>query len=138
MRQPTNEKIRLVEWVLLHEREIRIAVKEERERQKENRGDDPTGRTAVRLASPIEALVIKGCKIKKPEKWLEILDLAYRHIPKGDMADVLNARYKRREHYSATCSRLAMSQSKYQNILKKVRDYVQKISIQEGLIRVVG
>ena len=40
MRQPTNKKIRLIEWVLLNERSIRLAVMEERERQKEYAGKD--------------------------------------------------------------------------------------------------
>ena len=137
MRQPTNKKIRLIEWVLLNERSIRLAVIEERERQKEYAGEDPTGRTAVRLASPIGLLVVGGKELKRPEEWLRILELVYHHIPKGDMLEVLKARYKRREHYSVTCSRLAMSQGKYQNTVRKVRDYVQMVAIQEGLIRIV-
>lgn len=137
MRKPRDAKNRLVEWVLLNERSIRMAVMEEREKQKERDGADPTGRTATRLASPISLLMVEGCEIEKPEEWLRILELVYSHIPRGDMLDILIARYKRREHYTATCSRLAMSQGKYQNLVGRVREYVQMVAIQEGLIRIV-
>lgn len=137
MRKPRDAKNRLVEWVLLNERSIRMAVMEEREKQKERGGADPTGRTATRLASPISLLMVEGCEIERPEEWLRILELVYSHIPRGDMLDILKARYQKREHYSATCARLLMSQGKYQNLVRKVRDYVRMVAIQEGLIRIV-
>lgn len=137
MRKPADKRIRTVEWVLYNEQVLRVAVEEERERETVDTGKDPTARTAVRHATPIKSLMVEGKEILKPEKWLHMLELVHEHIPKGDMKNVLQARYKRREHYRVTCRKLCMSQSKYQNTIRRIREYAQMVAIQEGLIKIV-
>lgn len=79
---------RLIEKILYNQKQIEMAVRDARAEQLSNHSprngggghafiSDPTGQTAIKLATPIKSVLISEMVVRKPEKWLSVIESVY-------------------------------------------------------------
>ena len=135
--------VRKIEFAFYNEELIRDAVEEARwkvtrpELKNGSGLSDPTAFEAIRHLTPIEAVTVKGVELKKPEKWLLVIDKTYEWCKRrGEIYfNVASGRYEGR-YFADTCVESAISESQYYLMLERIRHYAALQAVQNGLIYV--
>lgn len=100
MRQSKKAWIRKIDFVFYNEAEIRLLVKEARNKMeiptiKASGGTaDPTAREAISNLTPVKAVTVKGKELSRPEDWLTVIDNTYAWAKKQDNPRYVVAKLK--------------------------------------------
>ena len=135
-----------VDFVFYREEDIREAVARARLESghfgglvvaSSNTFTDPTARQAVKILTPVAAVMIDGRTVKRPESWLEVVDKTYKwsKTQKDCRYEIARRRYSG-EDYRKTCRDLSISDSMRRRLFEFVQMYATLQAVQLGLIQV--
>lgn len=141
-------KLGLIEQILYRENSIRDAVKE-------YRIDSPRPDTAGSIkskgttSSPTEVKALKnlieipcvtlhdGFSVRRPEKWLDVIDATYHYFDYDDVSRKAFAmRYRQNKNYIQITAELGLNPSTFYRTIEKGQDFAIAVACQLGLIRI--
>ena len=130
-----------IDFVFYNEKNIRLAVIEEREAPikpelKNGSGlSDPTARDAIRNLTPLLFVEIAGDFLKFPESWLEVIDKTYNWCKRQSIVHFESVRRKYLgDHYKKICRDLHISATTFHNMIHRARQYAALQAVQLHLI----
>lgn len=134
--EETRKLLRKIDYIFYHEQEIRLKIKEYREdpiriplaiKPSNKNYSDSTGNTVVRKLMEIRRIWLNdGRYLKKPEKWLKVIEATYSSSEKQTV-QIARAQYSKK-HREETCSLLNISLSMYYRKLNGFRRQALSIS----------
>lgn len=136
---------KLIAFVFKNESKIRMAVLDARNTTRKVEGaghtagnvSDPTGQTAIRNITQLEAITIDGRKLRNPEKWLEVIDLTYANT-RDEEKNVMRMYHKGYTAESIEAMGVGYQARTVYYILSSFRQLAAEIACQMGLIKVVA
>lgn len=130
-----------IDFVFFNRGRIEKAVREAREdKGKKNYNgsgvSDPVAAVVLNNLSPLMFVYIDGRRLEKPETWLRLVELVYRHV--SDVGkSLLDSRYVRCESSVDSYIRANISQSTFSRMWKKIEHMQELYAVQLGLISVL-
>jgi len=143
-RRARDRNVRLIEYMICHEKQIAEAVEEARlsvfvAPEIPSGGSaisKPTEAQAIRLADELREVDVDGRSVEWPERWLKVISAVRKWCGRDTIRkEVFRRRYKG-DGYVSTCQAIHIAQQTYSDVLGRIRDYEVKCACQAQLIKV--